>query len=276
MFNKIVITEENFESVMKKLQKICNKHKMIRNYRVLTESGKEKKEFRSNGIGIVKRCTYDKEHDSYMNKRSLVINSSFLEVTKHHFREAFESNSDSFDCASYESMHSLIHASMNASSALVLSVGDKIKFLPFGMFITWTDDDFTRFEKPLTIYKETFIPHFISGKIEDVNAEITKREEEIKKENDWWIEQDMKQVERDMQEMAGYYDEDDEDNVKPYSESETLRHDIEEINRELNGVDIDNTETYIHDDEDSEDDSEDEDDGIEYIECIEEDDSEDL
>ena len=48
-------------------------------------------------------------------------------------------------------MHSLIHLDLSACSALVIREGDKVQFLPFGGFIVWTDDNYTRFENPITI-----------------------------------------------------------------------------------------------------------------------------
>ena len=195
MFNTIEVTEDNFESIMKRLQKICNKHKMIKFYKVFKENNKEQKEYRNSGIRIDKH--YVGGIDNLKRKYKLVIEASFIKVTKHHFREAYESEEKSYESDLYNKMHSLIHMDTNCASVVVLSVGDKIRFLPFGIFNTWTDDDYTRFENPLTIYKETFVPYYFKGKIDNLDNEIKKREEQWEKENEWWMEQDRKEMEQD-------------------------------------------------------------------------------
>ena len=101
-------------------------------------------------------------------------------------------------------MKSLIHLDLSASCALVISEGDKVQFFPFGGFIIWTDDDYTRFDNSLTIYKHIYIPDFIKGKIKNLEQEKETREKEWKWEEEedaaWWDEQYEKDMEREMNE----------------------------------------------------------------------------
>lgn len=111
-----------------------------------------------------------------------------MRVTKHPFREKFEQDKDSYEAKySYPKMKSLIHMDLSGSSALVISEGDRIQFLPFGGFVVWTDDDFTRFKNPLTIYKHIYIPNYFKGKIKNLEEENTTRGKEWE-ENALWDE----------------------------------------------------------------------------------------
>lgn len=185
---KIIVTEENFNRVLETLQKVCNKHKMFRFYRVLSEDMTEQKEYRRNPIGFrtkIKKCNYRNGKWKYKRVKRFFSYSNYVRVTKHHFREAFEYNKNSYDAKySYPKMKSLIHLDLSGFSALVISEGDKIQFLPFGGFIVWTDNDYTRFENPLVIYKEIFIPNFFRGKIVDLEEENATRDMEWEKEEE--------------------------------------------------------------------------------------------
>ena len=104
----------------------------------------------------------------------------------------------------YSKMKSLIHMDLSGCSALVISEGDKVQFLPFGGFIVWTDDDFTRFEKPLTIYKHIYVPDYFKGKIINLEKENATRDKEWEEEAAWWHEQCEKDMELEMMEYYGW------------------------------------------------------------------------
>lgn len=197
---KITVTEENFEGILEKLKKICNKYKMFEFYRVLSEDMTEQKEYRRDSIGF--RNSF-KSHINkngewiYKKVKEFFSYNKYVRVTKHHFREEFEQGKDSYDAKyCYPKIKSLIHMDLSGGSALVISEGDKVQFLPFGGFIVWTDDDFIRFENPLTIYKHIYFPDLFKGRIANLEEENVIRDKEWEEEVAWWDEQ----MEREMME----------------------------------------------------------------------------
>ena len=197
---KITVTEENFNKILKRLQKVCNKYKMFEFYRVLTENMEEQKQYRRNAIGFrdgVKSNIDENGNWTYKKVKEFFSYNKYVRVTKHHFREEFEQGKDTYN---YPKMKSLIHMDLSGSSALVISEGDKVQFLPFGGFVVWTDDDFTRFENPLTIYKHIYIPDYFKGKIINLEEENATRDKEWEEEAAWWHEQYEKDMEREMME----------------------------------------------------------------------------
>lgn len=201
---KIIVTEENFSEVLSKIQSICNKYKMFEFYRVFSEDMKEQKQYRNNPIGFrheIKEYTDGNGEWNYKKVWKFFARNKYVRATKHHFREAFEKNEDSYDAKyAYPKMKSLIHLDLSGSSALVISDGDKIQFLPFGGFVVWTDDDYTKFDKPLTIYKNIFVPDILNGKIDNLDAENSIRDSEWEEEARWWNEQYEKDLEREYEE----------------------------------------------------------------------------
>ena len=196
---KITVTEENFNKILERLQKVCNKYKMFEFYRVLTENMEEQKQYRRNAIGFrdgVKSHTDENGNWTYKKVKEFFSYNKYVRVTKHHFREEFEQGKDIYN---YPKMKSLIHMDLSGSSALVISEGDKVQFLPFGGFVVWTDDDFTRFENPLTIYKHIYIPDYFKGKIINLEEENATRDKEWEEEAAWH-EQYEKDMEREMME----------------------------------------------------------------------------
>ena len=189
---KITVTERNFNKVLERLQRICNKYKMFEFYRVLTEDLKEQKQYRRDSIG------FRTEVKNYVDKKGkkFFSHNKYVRVTKHPFREDFEQGKDTYDAKHcYPKMKCLIHMDLSGDSSLVISEGDTVQFLPFGGFIVWTDDDFTRFEKPLTIYKHIYLPDFFRGKISNLEEENSIRDMELKEEEAWWNEQYAKDME---------------------------------------------------------------------------------
>lgn len=193
MMKKIVVTEENFNEVLSKIQSICNKYKMFEFYRVLSEDMTEKKQYRNNSIGFrrkIRKYTDSYGEGNYKKVWEFFAQNEYVRVTKHQFREAFENNEDSYDAKyAYPKTKPLIYLDLSGGSALVISDGDKIQFLPFGGFIVWTDNDFIRFDDPLTIYKNIFVPDMIYGKIDNLEEENSIRDSEWEEEERWWNEQ---------------------------------------------------------------------------------------
>ncbi len=201
---KITVTEDNFEKVLEKLRKMCDKYKMLEFYRALSEDLTEVK-CKTNPMGF--RSELDKEwrdkngEYKYKVKKKFFMYNKYVCVTKHHFRRDYETDKESYNAKyMYPKMKSLIHLDLSASCALVISEGDKVQFLPFGGFIIWTDDDYTRFDNPLTIYKHIYIPDFIKGKIKNLEQEKKTREKEWEEDAAWWNEQYEKDMEREMNE----------------------------------------------------------------------------
>ena len=202
---KITVTEENFNKVLERLQKICNKYRMFEFYRVFTENMEEQKQYRNNTIGfrdIAKSYMDENGNHTYKIAKEFFSYNKYVRVTKHHFREEFEQGKDIYN---YPKMKSLIHMDLSCSSALVISEGDRVQFLPFGGFVVWTDDDFTRFENPLTIYKHIYIPDYFKGKIINLEEENYTRDKKWEEEDTWWDEQYEKDIEREMMEDALEY-----------------------------------------------------------------------
>lgn len=196
MKRKMIVTEDNFSKVLERLQKTCIKHKMLKFYKMFSEDMKEQKEYRRTPFGFdtrVKPFTHKDGRPDYKTVHRFYMSSDFVDVNKHHFRVAYENDSkDSPDYSEqlnyklYLEMKSLIHLDTGLGTALVISVGDKVEFLPFGGFIIWNDNSYTRGSNPLHLYKYTFIPDFITGKITDIEEERNKRIAEWKDYDDCW------------------------------------------------------------------------------------------
>lgn len=207
---KITVTEQNFRKVLKKLQRICNSHKMFEFYRVYSENMVEEKQYRNSAIGFRRKAQgyIDKNGEYNVNHvNEFYAYSNYIGVEVHRYRKAYESDPKSYDSETYiELRKPLIYLDLLASRALVISDGDKIQFLPFGGFVIWTDDDFTRFNKPLTIYKHAYFPDFFKGKIKDLEKEKSIREQEWEEDAAWWDEQYEIEMQRELDEDDFYND----------------------------------------------------------------------
>lgn len=164
---KITVTEENFEKVLAKIQKRCNKHKMIDFESLYDENMKKDPEF----FGSIYYQEYSEKDDKVVKK----LYDRFIWVTKHHFREAFETGSEPYyvDMYKEEKIKPLIHISLSAGCASVIYEGDEVRFLPFGIFVVWTHNAIPM--KKYT-YKDIYVPNYINGKIKDIDELIAKRE----------------------------------------------------------------------------------------------------
>lgn len=207
------LTKENYMEVLHRLEKICNRFKLFSKYEVfeLDIPKRNKKENYPNKTYECKswgtREVWDDEFNTYEEKFSY---SKFINPTKHHFKIAYEENPDSYNGKLYLKTKSLIHINTGASSAIVLSCGDKVRFEKWG-FIVYTDNDFVRFEGKLNVYKNTYIIDRVSGRIESLEEEIQKRNKEWEEDAAWWNEQYEKELESDFWDMEDemYEEEDD-------------------------------------------------------------------
>lgn len=172
---KITVTEENFESILSRLQSVCSKYIMLRSYRVYDSDMKEEKEYRSGMLRILRDVKISKS-----NKMKIILkislNKSFIDVSKHRLREKYENNDlDKFDTKFYNETQPFIFIDLGYGCAMTISIGDKIRFYPFGGFSIYTDNEYLRFDGPLVIYKNTFFP---CKKIKDLEEEKLKRMKE--------------------------------------------------------------------------------------------------
>lgn len=207
------LTEDNYMEVLHRLEKICNRFKLLRKSEVFEldtpkRNKREKypnKTYEDKSWGTIK--VWDDEFNTYEEKFSY---SKFIHPTKHHFKIAYDENPDSYDGKLYLQMKSLIHINTGASSAIVLSCGDKVRFEKWG-FIVYTDNDFIRFESKLNVYKNTYIIDRVSGRIESLEEEIQKRNAEWEEDAAWLNEQYEKELESDFWDMEDemYEEEDD-------------------------------------------------------------------
>lgn len=192
------LTEDNYMEVLCRLEKICNRFKLFNKCEVfeLDIPKRNKRENYPNKTYECKswgtRMVLDKETYNVYEQKFAV--SKFIHPTKHRFKTAYEKNPDSYDGKYWLSMKPLIHLNTNISCAIVLGYGDKVRFEKWG-FIVYTDNVFTRFEGKLNVYKNTFIIDRVSGRIENLEEEIQKRNAEEEEDAERWNEQYEKYLE---------------------------------------------------------------------------------
>ena len=193
------LTEDNYMEVLHRLEKICNRFRLLEKHEVfeLDIPKRNKKENYPNKTYECKswgtREVLDKEDNICEEKFSY---SKFIHPTKHHFKTAYEENPDSYNGKCYLKMKSLIHLNTGPSCAIVLGCDDKVRFEKWG-FIIYTDNDFTRFEEKLNVYKNTYIIDRVNGRIKNLEEEIQKRNAEWEEDAAWWNEQYKKDLELD-------------------------------------------------------------------------------
>lgn len=210
MFKKITVTEANYKNILEKIQNITNKWRMLEGYYVFKGDLKnEDKQYRRFSINLERNIIYNKGKNSLRKKWKINKYNIFINATEHWIKIEYDSDPESFHGKMYLNGKPLIHMSTGACNANVLSVGDKIKFLPFGVFIVYTDDSHIRFEKedPLTIYKNVYIPD-IFYRIKNLSNEIAIRDKEAEEEEEYWN----KEYERNMESLIeddGWEDDDE-------------------------------------------------------------------
>lgn len=221
---RIVITEDNYMEILDRMQSITNKYKCYRFYQVFTEDMKEQKEYRHFPLRLRVRRKYYYDGNGYKYKHRLELDNyyNYIEATKHRCKTASEEEPDSYDAKLYKDMKCIIRLDIGPSQALVLNVGDSVRFLPFGLgFITYSDNDYVRMDGNLSIYRETFIPNLISGKIEDLEEESRLREEEWEEDAKSYNEMYEEQLERELgYDDYYYYDDAEDEEERRYLESD--------------------------------------------------------
>lgn len=180
------ITEENFEKVLKRILRFTNKYKMTQFYSCFDKNMNLK--YKNNDIGFKIDVIRNKKGE-FKRKKKFVWYSSYLRVTKHHFREKFEKGVNDFDTDIYKNQKCLIHIDLNGGGALVLHENDKICFIPFLGFILWDIED-DKFDGKRKVYKYIYIIDLIKGKIKDINKENEIRDKEWEETAKWWNEHD--------------------------------------------------------------------------------------
>lgn len=162
---KYEITEENFETIMEKMQRICNKRKML-------EFSSEYDPITGKEIGARKKPIYFRR-----GMKRLGINSTFIDITKHFLRNEFEKDAESYQAKMYAEEKTVIHLSLDVDMGASLRIGDSIRFLPFGVFIIYTDNkSLVKAGVPYKLYKDIYVPDIRKcGKILDVEQQRTSR-----------------------------------------------------------------------------------------------------
>lgn len=175
------VTENNFEAVLKKIKRYTDSYKMYRFEKTHVDG-----EIISERLYSSIRLEYEWGNEG---KRRLAFkhHCSFIEVVKHKFRIDYENGTlNGVDHKIYQESKPLIRVGIGADAAIIIDDGDSVSFLPFNMgFIIRTDNKRTRFDGPLHMYTNTFIPSF-KNSIFDINEEVEKREMEEEKYNEMY------------------------------------------------------------------------------------------
>lgn len=177
---KIIITEENFENVLKNILKFTNKYKMFQFYSAFDKNMNLK--YKNNSIGFKPNIIKNKKGE-FKSRKQFALCSRYFRVTKHLFRKKFELGVQDYDVNLYNERKTFIHIDLKGGSALVINEGDKIRFIPFIGFILWQEEE-------KTIYRYGCIIDFIKGRIKNLEQENIIREEEWNEEAKWWNEHD--------------------------------------------------------------------------------------
>ena len=197
-----MLTEDNYMEVLHRLEKICNRFKLLNKYEVfeLDIPKRNKNENYPNKIYEDKSWGKRLVHDGFdldgfgIYHEEKFSYSKFIHPTKHAFKTAYEENPDSYNGKSWLNTKPLIHLNTGISCAIVLTYGDKVRFEKWG-FIVYDDNDYVRFEGKLNVYKNTFIIDRVNGRIESLEKEIQKRNKEWEEDAAWWDEQYEKELE---------------------------------------------------------------------------------
>lgn len=194
MGRRIKVTENNYLEVLARIQKICNKWKLLKHYRCVDMSnpGKPKVLYEHKSWGITTR--QEKRDDLTGEEVMNLIDSGrirelfkevpekfsvskFVHANEHRIRKMYLSDPDGFNAGFYErsKFKPLIHLDLDASSALVIDTGTKVEFTSYG-FIVYVMHGVLDKDKD-TWYIDRFIIDR-SNKIDNLEAEIEKRDQE--------------------------------------------------------------------------------------------------
>ena len=189
--NTIKITEDNFELIIEKLQKICNKYRMLKSYKVYDEKRKER--YHKPAVQFLSVCEKVKNPNQengrrYKKKLKVIAPNNYVCITKHFMRKSYEEQengtltsdmiNNEWFAHRYIETRPLIHFDLGNSEVIVMGVNDEIKFYPFKIFTIYVYEDNCKGDDSYSIYKYTFFPDFIRGKIDNLDYENEIREKE--------------------------------------------------------------------------------------------------
>lgn len=174
----MIITEQNYESILNRIKKFTDKYFMLEKYDVFIDNKKTKDNSRF--YFNIDDFFYEK-NGKYKRHKKIYFRKIFIEAVEHHFRKSYLGTSEimfiSDDAKDYynkinrelyEEYKSVILLSKGIGEGIPLSIGDKVRFDPFGFTIFQNDHD------TKTVYKYSFI---IFSKINDTDELIRKRRE---------------------------------------------------------------------------------------------------
>ena len=178
------VTEKNFNSVLEKMQKTCNKYRMLKFYRVYDMNMKEKKDYRRNPFGFYDRLKLNRDGHLITLEKEFFYKNIYLRVEKHPFRQDVENGKETYGAKYiYPNSKPLIHIDLGAGRALVIHEGDIIRFIPFGGFIVWDNHENDYASNISKMYfKYIFFPDFIKGRILNLESENIDRDMELEQE----------------------------------------------------------------------------------------------
>lgn len=237
MGRRIKVTEENYLDILARIQRKTNRFRCFEHYRCvdMKNPGKPKLLSENKSWGttykIIKRdLSFEEERrliESYnelqmYEKQYYKFNiSKFLHVTEHRIRRKYLEHPDSYDAKFYESckFKPLILLDLGASCALTIDTGSKVEFTSYGFIVYVMHGVLDKDKDTWYIYR--FITDR-SNKIEDLEAEIKKRDQEWAGDAEFYnqLEEDADyDEEEDWIDLVGsecssddfdYYEEDDE------------------------------------------------------------------
>lgn len=187
LFKKYPIAVQTYELILEKIKESTDHYYMISQEKLFSFRSEEsmvntKKEMIHRFIYVM--VHFDKKREK-LQKR-LALHETPIVASVHQMYEEFKAGKERNFLPTWEGNYMpLMHFRTGESSAVILYVGDYIRFLPFGGFVVYTTNRWNRFSNAFAIYKEIFIPNKMKEifSIEEVNKqwdiEADKIEEEL-------------------------------------------------------------------------------------------------
>lgn len=140
-FGNTIVTEKNFESIMKQMKMITDKYMLIELYDFIKHDDNSKNNTSFKGINLVKHHFYKtiKKNGNvighkYKIKYKLLVNNIFMNVKKHRCRWVYENEAlNQIDIKYYIKHKPLIACEIGSNIVIVLNKGSLITFLPFNI-----------------------------------------------------------------------------------------------------------------------------------------------
>lgn len=161
LFKKYPVTIKNYEEIIKKMKESSNKYYMMcrQSYTAYTNTDQPIKKTNQKFIHSFHAFN---EKDRVIRKFKL--NDSPIIITEHHMYTDFKNRTCTGISRSWDSSDKpMIHIATGPDSAIVLNIGDHIRFLPFGGFVIYTTNSWNYYSDTFTIYRHTFIPNRMRG-----------------------------------------------------------------------------------------------------------------